>query len=69
MILEYSKITIKKSSNVPFGRPTHPKTNTSLTSWFWALEMVILFKLLVVFYIKLMAIHERSLSKIISKKI
>ncbi len=43
MILEYNEITILKSSYVSSGRPMHSKTKRSLTSWFWALEMVLVF--------------------------
>lgn len=57
MILAYSEIIIKKSSYVSFGRPSDPKTNSSHACWFWLLEIVALFKLLVVYIAKLIIIH------------
>ncbi|MFP3027414.1 MAG: hypothetical protein ACEY3L_14680, partial [Wolbachia sp.] len=57
LVLAYNEITVLKSSYVSFGRPIHPKTNSSLTSWFLVMEMVILFNSLAIYSIKLIVIY------------
>ena len=38
------------------SRPTHSKTKNSRSPWFWALEMVVLFKFLEIYNTKLIEI-------------
>ncbi len=64
MVLAHSRVTILKSSNVSHGRPFHPKTNSSLTSWFLLLKMAAIFKLLVIYIIKLMIVYFRIIIKV-----
>ncbi len=46
-------------SNVIFARPTDSKKNCSHACWFWVLEMVILFKLLIIYTAKSIVIYSR----------